>query len=128
MDMLGYIRDELLADDYISSQIGRRIRAYEYPATGDVSGPFIIIDPLDVPLPGDYADDTWLTDDYMYQVDVWTKNPHITKELARRVQLVMWDAGFPQTGGGADEYDKDTGIYRDARRYRGKAYRDDINI
>jgi len=38
----------------------------------------------------------------------------------------MWNFGFHQ-GTGPDEWDEETGIYRDARRYRGKLYRDDLD-
>lgn len=127
MDMLNYIYTHLMADNYIREQASGRIKYYEYPATGDVTAPYIVIDPIDAPLPADFADDTWLTDDYMYQIDVWTKNRQTTRKLAAQIRKVMWDIGFPQTGGGVDEYDKDVGIFRDARRYRGKAYREDLD-
>src|SRR5690625_2891583 len=102
MDMLTKIYEALVADDYIKDQASGRIKYYEYPATGDVNKPYIIIDPLDVPLPDDYADGTWLTDDYLLQIDVWTKNRIVTSKLAYRIRLVMWDLGFGQ-GAGMDE-------------------------
>lgn len=124
--MLDEIYNALVADDYIKSKAFGRIKYYEYPATGEVNNPYIVIDPLDVPLPKDFADDKWLTDDYLYQIEVWTNDFNITHELSAQIRKVMWDLGFHQ-GSGVDEWDKDLNIYRNARRYRGKAYRDDFD-
>lgn len=124
--MLDKIYDALVADEYIKELTLGRIKFYEYPATGEVDKPYIVIDPLDVPLPKDYADDTWMTDDYLIQIDVWTKDRKTRDKLALRIRHVMWNIGFHQ-GAGTDEWDKDFNIYRDARQYRGKAYRDDFD-
>ncbi|MDY0396778.1 hypothetical protein RWE15_23880 [Virgibacillus halophilus] len=86
----------------------------------------IIIDPLDPPKPGDYADDKWLTDDYLFQIDVWSKGMEERDLIANKIQHIMWKMNFRQVGG-MDEYDNDYEIFRDARRYRGKAYRKDFN-
>lgn len=122
--MMDAIYQALIADSYIAEQAAGRIKYYQYPATGDVTGPYIIIDPLDVPTPDDFADDTWLTDDYLYQVEVWSKNRKTTEALADRVRKILWTLGFKQ-GSGMQEYDE--GIFRDARRYRGKFYRGDFD-
>lgn len=116
------IYEALQADPLIREKVGKRIKFYEYPDTGDVSGARIIIDPLDTPIPDDYADDKWLTEDFLYQVEVWSKSEADTKAIAGRIRKVMWSINFRQNGGGMDEWDKETGIYRDARRYRGKVY------
>jgi len=85
-----------------------------------------VIDPIGPPLPADYGDNEPITEDYLYQIDVWTKNRMLTKELAKRVQKVMRGLGYGLYGGSLDEWDKDTGIFRDARRYRGKAYEEEV--
>ncbi|WP_336866390.1 tail completion protein gp17 [Peribacillus frigoritolerans] len=123
MDVLGMIYDALMADPSIKETANGRIKFYEFPETGEVTAPFIIIDPLDVPLPQGFADDTWLTYDYLFQIDVWSKKRTTTRELSGKIRHVMWKLGFSQ-GSGVDEWDKGTGIFRDARRYRGKLYRD----
>lgn len=125
MDVLTMIYNELMKDEYIVAQAKGRIKFYEYPETGDVTAPYIVIDPLDSPLPSDYADDSWLTNDYMFQIDVWTKNRLITMKLSKHVQDALWNIGFPARGG-VDEYDKDTKIYRVAKRYRGKVYTEEF--
>lgn len=122
MDMLDKIYQELIADELIKAQASGRIKFYEYPATGDVTGPYIVIDPLSPPVPADYGDNEAISDEYLYQVDVWTKNRKVTKEIAKRVKEIMRSLGYGIYGGGVDEYDKDTGIFRDARRYKGKDY------
>ncbi len=99
MDALKYIYDALIAEPYILSNANGRIKYYEYPETGDVTGPFIIIAPLDIPRPSAFADDNWLTNDCLLQIDVWTRNRTTTGELAERIQKVMWDIQFHQTGG-----------------------------
>jgi len=124
MDILKAVYEALIADDFIREQASSRIKYYEYPESGDVTQPYIIIDPLDVPLPKDFADNTWLSYDCLYQIEVWTKNRSTTRELAERIRQVMWNIGFSQ-GSGIDEYEED--IFRDARRYRGKLYRNDLD-
>lgn len=126
MDMMMIIYNAMMEDAYIKSQATGRIKFYEYPETGDVVNPYIVIDPLGPPLSADYADNVPLTDDYLYQIDVWTKNRAVKTELAKRVSKVMRSLGFGYFGGSADDYDKESGIYRDARRYRGKAYTEEF--
>lgn len=126
MDMLTVLYNKLIEDDYIKTQTTGRIKFYVYPESASLIDPHIVIDPLDAPNPGDYADDKPMTDSYLFQVDVWTKDRLITKELAKRVQNQLFSMGLRRGFGGADDYDKETGIYRDARRYRAKVYTDEI--
>lgn len=126
MDIMMKLYDVLMADEYINQQAAGRIKFFEYPATASVTQPFIIIDSLGPPLDTDYADDNPLAEEYMYQVDVWTKNRNTTKELARRVKQALRKNGFYYYAGGVDEYDQATKIYRDARRFRIKVYSEDI--
>ncbi|MEI3596907.1 MULTISPECIES: hypothetical protein [unclassified Oceanobacillus] len=124
--MIWTIYNALLADAVISDLAGDRIDFYEYPEPADIKETHIIIDPLVVPKPGDYADDTWLTDDYMFQIDVWSKDMDERNLIANKIQYFMWKLNFRQIDG-MDEYDNEYDIFRDARRYRGKAYRKDFN-
>lgn len=126
MDMMMVIYEAMMSDDYIKKQAGGRIKFYEYPQAGSVNDPYIVIDPLAPPLSSDYGDNEPLYDEYLYQIDVWTKNRLITKELSKRIRRIMRNLGYGNFGGAADEYDKDTKIYRDARRYKGKAITDEM--
>lgn len=128
MDMMMKIYDALMADEYISAQAGGRIKFYEYPETATLLQPAIIFDSLGPPLDSDYGDDQPLAEEYLFQIDVWTKDRKLTKELARRVKKVLRENGFYYYAGGVDEYDKDTKIYRDARRFRGKLYTEDVEV
>jgi len=125
--MIWDIYYKLLEDDYINEKAGNNIKFYKYPEPNDVKETHIIIDPLDPPKPSDFADDTWLTDDYLLQIDVWSKDMSERDEIAKKIQSIMWKMNFKRLPGGVDEYDDDYAIFRDARRYRGKAYRKDFN-
>lgn len=126
MDVMMKIYNALIADEYIKQQASGRIKFYEYPETASMASPFIIIDSLGPPLDSDYGDDQPLAEEYLFQIDVWTLNRKVTKELARRVKLALREIGFYYYAGGVDEYDKETKIYRDARRFRGKVYTEDV--
>lgn len=121
--MIWEIYKALMADNEIVKMIvPDGIKFYEYPPTGDFTGPHITIEPLAAPKPSDYADNKWLTKDYLFQIEVWSLSRDHTEVIAERIQKIMWNKlGFYQSDG-IDEYDKDLKIYRDARRYRGKQY------
>jgi hypothetical protein len=121
--MLYKVYDALNTSDLIKEKVGKQIKFYKYPSTDNMQGVYIVIDPIDVPKPGDYADNKWLTDEYFYQIEVWSLNLFDTQAVAKEVRNIMWNQlGFAQLIPGLDEFDEDTGIYRDARRYRGKEY------
>ncbi|MED3976773.1 hypothetical protein [Priestia megaterium] len=121
--MLYKVYDALNTSDLIKEKVGKQIKFYKYPSTDNMQGVYIVIDPIDVPKPGDYADNKWLTDEYFYQIEVWSMNLFDTQAVAKEVRNIMWNQlGFAQLIPGLDEFDEDTGIYRDARRYRGKEY------
>lgn len=125
MDILDVAYKALIADDYIRQHCFSRIKFYEYPETGEVDEPYIIIDPVDAPSPIDFADNKWIKLDYYLQIDVWSPDRKLTDAIADKIRDVVWDKfGFPQKPG-PKEYDK--GVFRDARRYRGSLYRDDFN-
>ncbi|WP_078597116.1 hypothetical protein [Evansella clarkii] len=119
------IHDALKADPVIDEHVKNPIKFYEYPPTESMSGVYIVIDSLDVPIPEDYADNKPLSDSYLYQIEVWSKDSLLTEKVAKRVRKVLLTLGFGQ-GAGVDEWDKDTGVFRDARRYEGKAYDSEI--
>lgn len=124
--MIYKVYNALKTNNLIQQKVENRIKFYEYPATNKVQGVYIVIDPLEPPRPGDYGDNQWLTEEYLFQIDVWSRNRDDTKAVAKEVQKIMWEElGFGQDSVGPDEFDKDTGIYRDARRYLGKEY---VNI
>lgn len=119
--MIWDIYNVLIADELINEKAGNNIKFYRYPEAKDVKETHIIIDPIGTPKPSDYADDTWLTDDYIFQIDVWSTDFQEAGIIASKIRELMWEINFRQFDG-IDEYDKDFNIFRDARRYRGKKY------
>ena len=131
MDVLETVYNALKSDSFISKEVGNRIKYYDYPASGGNISPTIVLEEVDAPKPGDYADNQWLTDDYYVHIEVWVKGNGGRKkrdEIAARIRKIMWGKlGFHQAGSMPPEWDEDTNTFRDARRYRGKAYRDDLD-
>lgn len=118
-DQLSLIFDTLLLDDVIKKEVTRsRIKFYIYPATGDVNGAYIVIDPLMFPLPSAFGDNETLAVTHLYQIDVWTKTRKQKDVITKKVIDVMKSIGYGTVSGGVDEYDAPTGIYRTAIRYR----------
>ena len=130
MDVLETVYNALKSDSFISKEVGKRIKYYEYPATTQLVGPTIVLEEVDAPRPGDYADNQWLTDDYYVHIEVWVKGDRKKRDqIAARIRQIMWDKlGFHHASSMQPEWDKDTNTFRDARRYRGKAYREDLQL
>lgn len=124
--MIWDIYNALIADEVISDLVGDSIKFYDYPEAKNINETHIIIDPLDPPKASDFADDKWLTDEYLYQIDVWSKDLEERDLISEKIRHIMWSMNFKQTDG-IDEYDKDYDVFRVARHYRGKAYRRDLN-
>lgn len=119
--MLMNIYNKLIENETIAAEATGRIKFYEFPPKESMTGVHIVIDPLDVPLPKDYADNKPLTRDYLYQIDVWSKDRNKTREVSEAVFDVMEEMNFRQRNG-VDEYDPDFQIFREARRYNGRFY------
>ena len=125
MDILMIIYNQLIEDEYIAEQAEGRIKFYEYPETGEVDKPFIVIDPLDDGEPIDFADNKWTKFDFLVQIDVWSPNRLTTLKLGNRIRDVIWEKlGFGQIKG-PNQYEN--GIFRKADRYRGTLYREDFD-
>ncbi|SDX65158.1 tail completion protein gp17 [Salimicrobium album] len=118
--MIENIYEVLIADDYIRSQAEGRIKYYEFPPTGDVTAPYIVIDPLAPGMSADYGDNKPTSEEFLYQIDVMTLNRDQTKDIAKRIRSVLEEIGIMENNSGLDEWDAETGIFRIARRYTGK--------
>jgi hypothetical protein len=98
-----------------------KVKFFEFPDTDKVKGIHIILHPVTPPKPTDYADKTWTALEQLFQIDVWSLNYDDTSSIAGEVDRVMYEElRAPQVDGMEPEYDSDTGIHRDARRYRYK--------
>src|SRR5690625_1192891 len=118
--MLWDVYYKLIEDDYINEKVGSRIKFYEYPETGDVSGPHIIIDPIAPPRPVKTADNQRIIYEYFYQIDFWSKSMNDTENSMKSVADILWSLGFVENGSEIDEYDSETQIYRQAKRFIGQ--------
>ncbi|MGD6873017.1 hypothetical protein ACQCU1_12640 [Sutcliffiella horikoshii] len=125
MDILDAVYQVLKVDPYISEQIENRIKFYEYPESGAVDRPYMVLEEVQPSQPSTFADGTWLTLDIHLHVEIWSPNRTITRLLAERVQNLVWKKFKIGQRGGLPEYDN--GVYRDARRYQGLIYRNDLN-
>lgn len=124
MDELMKLYNALIADPVIKQHSEGRIKFYEYPATGDVDGVVIIIDPLSEPLESEYGDDLPIVEAFPVQVDVWSRDSHSTELVMKRVNKIFRSIGYLYNGPGPNEYDE--GIFRSVRRYTGKYYTSDF--
>jgi hypothetical protein len=118
-DGLMVIYNQLISNEMIVSLCEDRIKFYEYPETGDTSKPFIVIDPLDVPVPTVYASNENHANEYLYQIDVESMNRLQVKKIQAEIKKELKKLGFGQLKDGLDEYFKETKRFVDARRYQG---------
>ncbi|OVE34791.1 hypothetical protein CCZ20_24380 [Priestia aryabhattai] len=119
--MIYDVYNALKTSSLINEKVGTRIKFYEYPPTDNMQGVYIVIDPVGSPIPKDYADNQWLTYEYLFQIEVWSLSLEDTKIIANEIPKVLRkELGMSQDSVGPDEWDKETNIYRDARRYVGK--------
>lgn len=116
--------DELIKKYCTSERDGLKVRFFEYPETADMSGNWIVLESIINELPSNFADNKWLTYDYLLHVEVWSRDRSKNRMLASHIRNIVNGAyGFTQDDD-IDEYD--LGIYRDARRYKGTLYRSDL--
>lgn len=133
MDVLTDLYNLLIADELIAGKVRYtsgsktlyRIKFQEYPATGDVSGAYIVIDPISPPIDTDFADDDILASETLIDIDVWSKKRTDSFELAETIKKLVREHGYYAFGGSPPEYDKASGIHRDMRRYRKKVSSED---
>ncbi|MDQ7860603.1 DUF3168 domain-containing protein [Peribacillus frigoritolerans] len=93
-DGLMVIYNQLISNEVIVSLCEDRIKFYEYPETGDTSKPFIVIDPLDVPVPTVYASNENHANEYLYQIDVESTNRLQVKEIQAEIKKELKKAWF----------------------------------
>lgn len=129
-DILEKVESLLINDDivkeYTYSNIDEdyRIKFYEYPETADVSGPHIILESYINGMPSSYADETWVTLDYLIHVEVWSNRKEDSYKLSNHIRKILWDNLGMKQNDDLEEYDE--GVYRVARRYIGKLHRSDL--
>lgn len=117
-------QDEIIKRYCYSERDGFRIKFFEYPETADFSGTFIVLESIINELPSNFADDIWMTYDYLLHIEVWSRSRDDNQTVAKRIRDLLWQKLKFKQNDDIDEYD--LGIYRDARRYKGTLYRHDF--
>lgn len=133
MDELTKLANLLIADELIQNETGfinsygrqdYRIKQYEYPETGDVNGLVVVLDPLAEPIQSVFGDDEAIAEDFLIQVDVWSKDAASTEAVTKRITKIFREHGYNYSAAGPKEYDK--GIFRSVRRYTGRYYTEEF--
>ncbi|HDI4554546.1 TPA: DUF3168 domain-containing protein [Listeria monocytogenes] len=123
IDILNIIYTTLSKNDIIHSTCEERIKYYDFPSTGDSNKTFLLIIPLDVPVPTNFSSNEAMWEDFLVQIDVQSDNRLIVKQIQEEVRKEMKRIGFGQLAGGLDEYFPETGRFVDARKYSGLPYK-----
>ncbi|EMK2944859.1 DUF3168 domain-containing protein [Listeria monocytogenes] len=123
IDILNIIYTTLSKNDIIHTTCEERIKYYDFPSTGDSNKTFLLIIPLDVPVPTNFSSNEAVWEDFLVQIDVQSDNRLIVKQIQEEVRKEMKRIGFGQLAGGLDEYFPETGRFVDARKYSGLPYK-----
>ncbi|ODF59179.1 DUF3168 domain-containing protein [Listeria monocytogenes] len=123
IDILNIIYTTLSKNDIIHTTCEERIKYYDFPSTGDSNKTFLLIIPLDVPVPTNFSSNEAMWEDFLVQIDVQSNNRLIVKQIQEEVRKEMKRIGFGQLAGGLDEYFPETGRFVDARKYSGLPYK-----
>ncbi|EAF2033185.1 DUF3168 domain-containing protein [Listeria monocytogenes] len=123
IDILNIIYTTLSKNDIIHTTCEERIKYYDFPSTGDSNKTFLLIIPLDVPLPTNFSSNESTWEDFLVQIDVQSDNRLTAKQIQEEVRKEMKRIGFGQLAGGLDEYFPETGRFVDARKYSGLPYK-----
>ncbi|EAD7441489.1 DUF3168 domain-containing protein [Listeria monocytogenes] len=123
IDILNIIYTTLSKNDIIHTTCEERIKYYDFPSTGDSNKTFLLIIPLDVPVPTNFSSKEAMWEDFLVQIDVQSDNRLIVKQIQEEVRKEMKQIGFGQLAGGLDEYFPETARFVDARKYSGLPYK-----
>jgi hypothetical protein len=123
-DMLTIVYEKLVANPVIAQQTlgtdgNQRIKYYDNPATADHDNLFIVITPLEPPVPITSGSDQELSLQFTFQINVEALDRKACKQAQHEIKKEMFKLGFGQLNDGIDEYFPETSRFVDARRYRG---------
>ncbi|WP_337227952.1 hypothetical protein [Staphylococcus succinus] len=128
-DMMMEMYNAFKSDSEISKHVSS-IRFADYPNANDVTNPVIVIDDLTTPIPGDFADNEYLTYQFIYQVDLFVKQNMnengrlLSNRLILRIQTIMWEQfGFPVSASGKPIYNKEFNLFTQSISFTGKIYK-----
>ncbi len=117
IDSLQLAYETFLHDEDLMNLIGGPAKVFKYhvPEENRQETPIIRIHPISE-LPTGYADNKQHAWDCILQIDVWDDSN--ARTIALKIHKLMKSINFKQSTP-TFEYDPDTYLYRDCRRYRG---------
>ncbi|MCC2248857.1 hypothetical protein JUJ52_02640 [Virgibacillus sp. AGTR] len=120
LDSLETTYQTLIADTTLMDAVGgvEKVWKYHIPEDNREDAPLIRISPISE-LPGEYGDNKQLSWDCIVQIDVWDYAD--ARSIALQINKLMKTINFKQSTP-TFEFDPDTYLIRDGRRYRGVLY------
>lgn len=122
IDSLDITYQLLINDTELMSLVGDESKVFKYfiPEENRDQPPIIRINPISE-LPAEYADNEQLAWDCIVQIDVWDSSN--ARKIALLINKLMKTINFKQSTP-TYEFDEETYLIRDGRRYRGKIVAD----
>lgn len=118
MNILKYIKNIILNDPILASEVNNRIYYYEVTEVDDTSDAFVVLTPI-LDRPSTYVSDKYLSETYFFQVDVEAYNHQQTIDITKRIRYLLSNINLNQASSQLDDYFKATQRYVMSRRYRG---------
>jgi len=106
------------------------IKFFDYPNANDIKNNVMVIDEVISPSFQGYADNQPLTYEYVFQVDIFSKQNSnnvnaslVAREVILRVSRIMWQQfEFAEFNSMQPEFIKDYNLYRQSKQFRGRKY------
>ncbi|MGO2207148.1 MAG: hypothetical protein ACTH4T_12045 [Staphylococcus xylosus] len=118
MNILKYIKNIIINDPILASEVNNRIYYYEVTEVDDTSDAFVVLTPI-LDRPSIYVSDKYLSETYFFQVDVEAYNHQQTIDITKRIRYLLSNKNLNQASSELDDYFKVTQRYVMSRRYRG---------
>ncbi|MEN3822959.1 hypothetical protein V8V48_05265 [Staphylococcus xylosus] len=118
MNILNYIKNIIINDPILASEVNNRIYYYEVTEVDDTSDAFVVLTPI-LDRPSTYVSDKYLSETYFFQVDVEAYNHQQTIDITKRIRYLLSNENLNQASSQLDDYFKATQRYVMSRRYRG---------
>ncbi|MDW8564320.1 MULTISPECIES: hypothetical protein [Staphylococcus] len=118
MNILNYIKNIIINDPILASEVNNRIYYYEVTEVDDTSDAFVVLTPI-LDRPSTYVSDKYLSETYFFQVDVEAYNHQQTIDITKRIRYLLSNENLNQASSQLDDYFKSTQRYVMSRRYRG---------
>lgn len=118
MNILKYIKNIIINDPILVSEVNNRIYYYEVTEVDDTSDAFVVLTPI-LDRPSTYVSDKYLSETYFFQVDVEAYNHQQTIDITKRIRYLLSIENLNQASSQLDDYFKTTQRYVMSRKYRG---------